>query len=371
MATERETEKTRVGTGEIQRRRTVGGLIRDEGGSMAVVIAMILAMLTSFASMAIDIGYAMATKAGLETVAKAAALAGARELGRTYEAQTFNQQPAYQVTATDRSTVVAAVQDIAQKNPVFGQIISIPDSDIQIGEWDSGNRTFTATNTTPNAVRIVARRDATSNGPITMFLAHVMGISSLSLSVVDIAALGPVGRVPPGELDLPIAISKAWFTNHSCGGQIKFYPTGDIEGCAGWHSFNEHPPSANTLQTILEGLQSGTFQSPETIVGVTQFEFIGGTVASKFPHMESLYNAMKDANGEWKTFVPVYDDDDCSNPNGPATIVGFTTAIVTQVTSTPDKAIQAILQCDLFETGRPGGPDYGTSASAPTIVQAS
>jgi len=345
---------------------------RDEDGSTAVALAVMLAMLMSFASMAIDIGYAMATKAGLDTVAKAGALAGARELGRVYEGQTFGQQAAYQVTTSDRAAIVAAARDIAQKNPVLGHAIGLGDSDIQVGEWDMSRRTFTATDDRPNAVRVAARRDTTHNGPVTTFLANVLGISSLSVSAVDIAALGPVGSVPPGELDLPIAVSKAWFTDgHRCGNAIKFYPTGTLEGCAAWHSFQETPSSANTLQQILTGLQDGTYQSPETIVGVTQYEFIGGTVASKFSSMQSLYNAKKDASGQWKTFVTVYDDTDCSNPSGPATIVGFTTAIVTQITSTPDKSIQAVLQCNLIETGRPGGPDYGTGASAPTIVQAS
>lgn len=345
---------------------------------MAVVIGIALVMLLSFASMAVDIGYAMAAKAALQTVAKAAALAGARELGRIYEGQTFAQQSSYQLTNADRSAVVAAVRDIALKNPVLGQSIEVADGDIQIGKWDSQARSFTSTNDRPNAVRIMARKDSTSNGPLTLFLAQVMGISSLNLTVSDIAALGPIGTVPPGEFDLPVAISKKWFTSgHTCGNQIKFYPTGTMEGCAGWHTFKEWPANAKTLKTILNGLKHGTFQSPETIFGQTQFVFIGGTVASAFPDIQALYNAKKDANGQWKTFVPVYDesdedgDDGCSNPHGAITIIGFTTAVVTQVTGAPEKTIQATLQCNVIETGRPGGPDYGTSASVPTIVQSS
>jgi hypothetical protein len=353
---------------------------------MLLVIAVTLAVLMSFASMAIDIGYAMAAKAAMQTVAKAAALAGARELGRIYEGQPFMQQAAYQLTASDRALVVAAVRDIALKNSVMGQALEVADGDIQVGRWDAQGRSFANTTDRPNAVSVTARKDSTSNGPVTLFLSRVMGISSLDLSVRDIAALSAIASVPPGEIDLPVAISKAWFdSGHSCGDQIKFYPTGKLESCAGWHTFTEWPANSSHLRAILRGLRDGTFQSPETIFGQTQFVFIGGTVASAFNDIQALYDAKKDANGEWKTFVPVYDegdggkgdddddDDDgeCSNPHGSLTIIGFTTAVVTAVKKAPDKVIQAKLQCDVIETGRPGGPDYGTKASVPTIVQSS
>lgn len=347
----------------------------NDSGSMPVIIAVTLAVLMSFASMAIDIGYAMAAKAAMQTVAKAAALAGARELGRIYEGRTAAQQSTYQLTASDRLLVAGAVRDIALKNPVMGQALEVADGDIQVGRWDAQARSFASTTDRPNAVSVTARKDGTSNGPVTLFLSQVMGVSSLDLAVRDIAALSSIGSVPPGELDLPVAISKAWFdSGHSCGNQIKFYPTGTLEGCAGWHTFTEWPANAKHLKEILNGLTEGTFQSPETIFGETQFVFTGGTVASAFDDIEALYDAHKDANGEWKTFIPVYGDDDdddggCSNPHGSITIIGFTTAVVTSVNKAPDKIIEARIQCDVIETGRPGGPDYGTMASVPTIVQ--
>ncbi len=343
-------------------------LYRDQDGSVAVMIGVSLAVLVSFASIAVDIGYAMAAKAGLQTVAKASALAGARELGVLYEGKTYAQQTSYVLSTSDRAQVTAAVREMAQKNPVLGQAMTVPDSDIQVGKWDFVNRTFTVTNDQPNAVKITTRRDASSSGPITLFLAKTMGISVMNLSVYDIAAMGPIASVPPGEIDLPIAIAKSWFTSgHSCGHTIKFYPTGTAEGCAGWHTFQDHT-SSSQLSTILNGLKNGTYQSPETTFGTTQYNFMGGVAASKFSDVQALYDAKKNANGEWKTFITVYDSNDCSNPSGPITIVGFTTAVVTQVTTSPTKSITATLQCNVTETGRPGGPDYGTNSSVPTIV---
>jgi Flp pilus assembly protein TadG len=226
--------------------------LADDSGSMPVVIAIAFAGLVSFASMAIDIGYAMATKTAMQTVAKAAALAGARELGRVYEGQTAVQQSTYQLTTSDRTRVTTAVRDVAGKNPVMGQALDVADGDIQVGRWDAQARSFAVSSDRPNAVSVTALKDDSSNGPVTFFLAHVMGISSVNLAVSDIAALGAIGSVPPGELDLPVGISKAWFdSGKGCGDQIKFHPTGTLEGCAGWHTFQDSPANASTLMDIL------------------------------------------------------------------------------------------------------------------------
>lgn len=343
--------------------------LSNQQGSVFIVIALTLVLMLSFAALAVDIGYAMAEKAGLRTVAEAAALAGARELGSIYEGLTSAQQASYQLTSANYSAIEAAAQDIASKNPVLGQSIEILAADIQVGQWDFQTRSFTSTSTLPNAVRVTARKDSTSNGSLTFFLAQVMGISSLNLKATNTAALGSVGTVTPGALNNPFAISQAWFQTNSCSDQITFNPTGS--SCAGWHTFEETPSNASTLKTIIDGLTNDTFQSPATIAGRTQYEFIGGDVSGAFNDLQDLYNAKKDANGNWKTFVPVYAGSDCSNPSGLLTIVGFATAIVTQVTGPPDKTIQASIQCNVIETGTSGGPDFGTSASVPALVEGS
>ena len=53
--------------------------------------------------------------------------------------------------------------------------------------------------------------------------------------------LSPVkSTAGPGGLPIPVGISQAWFksaTGDYCNQNIKFHPTGSMEGCAGWHTY--------------------------------------------------------------------------------------------------------------------------------------
>jgi len=95
--------------------------------------------------------------------------------------------------------------------------------------------------------------------------------------------------------------------------------------------------------------------------------------------MKALFDAMKvlndgilDADEDsttWTTSVPVYDWDDCRNPHGAITIVGFATVIITEVQDAPDKIIQAQVICEMKELGRGGGSNYGTKGTIPGLVE--
>ena len=95
------------------------------------------------------------------------------------------------------------------------------------------------------------------------------------------AALGPLGSLAPGEGTIPVGISKRWFDEgRACGDSIKFHPTGTLDGCAGWHTFQDGPANASGLKKTLTGLENGTYKSPEITAGQTELEFVGGTLAS-------------------------------------------------------------------------------------------
>jgi hypothetical protein len=66
--------------------------------------------------------------------------------------------------------------------------------------------------------------------------------------------------------------------------------------------------------------------------------------------------------------IPIYDSDDCGNPSGSITIVGFATATVTEVIEAPAKQIMAKVTCDKILDGRPGGTMVnGTMSPLSTI----
>ena len=353
-------------------------LLADSRGAVAVTAAILLVTLFSITALSLDIGQAVVAKNELQNVADAAALAGARVLGTTYQSLTPDEQRAY--TLTDPSPIHASVLAVASQNKARGVPISINISDISIGTWDSPTKILTVTNVGPDAVRVTARRDSAANGPITTWIAGIMGVSSLSVTARATAALTGTGTVLPGELDATFAISDEWFNDPiSCNQPVQFAPTNDSLGCAGWHTFNQSPANANTLRNILLGLTDGTFEAPALSIMDT-LEFIGGTVASAFPYLNALFDAKKEWVGEsaenpsgwcWNIDVAVYDDVGCANPQGDMTIVGFAAACITNVQIAPEdeKQIDALVTCGEYLDARGGGGSFGTRGSIPGLVE--
>ncbi|MDR4469965.1 MAG: pilus assembly protein TadG-related protein [Nitrospira sp.] len=347
--------------------------LSNEAGAVAAMTAIFLLVLLAMAAAAIDVGHALVARNELQNTADASALAGTRALGVIYEGMSPAQQQAYTLTSGDQATVVAAVQQTAVANLAAGVPITVNAADIAIGTWNPTTRVHTPTVSQPKAVRVLVRRDASANGPISTFLAGVVGLTSVNVSAVATADMTAVGQTAPGQLDVPFGISSYYFTQFGCGDTIKFYPNdGTPQACSAWNTFDQSPSNANTLRTIIDGLRTGTYQSPGTTPGDT-LNFTNGNVASVFPNLINLYNAKKDANGNWDVFVPVYDSPSCAaNDNsGALPIIGYAEARITNVQGSPNHLITATVLCNIFEgntTG--GGPPFGPVLSTiPGLVE--
>jgi len=355
----------------------------DSRGVTAVTAAVSASMLLSLAVLTIDAGQALVAKNELHNVADAAALAGARELGVLYAGGPNGTPPPLPMAQqqnfvlSDPTPITTAVENVATANYARGVSITIDPGDIRIGDWDSVAKTFTQTPATPDAVSVTARRDGSANGPITTFLAGMIGINTVSVTSLATAALTGTGSTLPGQLDVPFGISSQWFTNFGCNQPIRFYPTNSPVGCAGWHTFLDSPPNANTLKNIINGLipTPPTYTTPGTQAGSTELNFIGGNVASDLKFLQNLFDAKKGTDGDgnpntWTVLVPVYQSSDCSNPNSPMMIVGYATTTITQVLAPPaGQLVDAIVQCGLVDGGRGGGASFGTLGSIPGLVQ--
>ena len=392
-------------------RQELAARIKNESGATAILVAIVIVVLISIAALAVDIGYVMTTKNELQNIADGAALAATRQLGAIYAGMPSEQHETYVCDSADIETIKGAALDVALKNKAGGENITFSDGDVIIGDWDGNN--FAEKNAQPDAVRVTARRDGAANGPITTFFAKIFGVNTVDVWADATAALTGQSTTGPGELELPIGISEWRFVNDYCDEPIRFYPTGDMYGCAGWNTFVEDPPNASTLRDILDGLvpDPPAYESPETIAGDTQFEFIGGNVASVFPEMEALFMAKSeptsdllyispqgeplqlvesnypdaqpifDKNGNhkhkrvWETLIVVYESDDCSNPGGAITIVGFATVKMTAVNGSavqPSYAKHTIfgeIVCEKFSDGYGGGGEYGTKGTMPNLVE--
>lgn len=366
-------------------------ILSEQGGAVAIMIAVCAVVLLSFAALVIDIGYALVVKNQLHNAADAGALAGTSCLGiiyaggsrpicGTYPEMASADQQSYELTSSHRAAIVAEVQDAAQKNAAGGISIGINEADIRIGQWDIPTRTLTVTDARPTAVEVNARRDGSANGPITTFLANIMGISSLNVRATSVrdgqpeeptAALTGVGYVPPGELDIPVALSQSRFAGGEgafCGDVIKFSPPTDPDACGGWTLLSEANPNDNAVRNLLGDFLADPASAPELGVGDPIYVKNGVLSNPTFTAMEDLYNARKDATGIWRTFAPIYDSDAC-NPNTTYQVVGFATVLITEVKGPPDKEITGTILCEVFERARGGGGEFGTLGSIPGLVR--
>ena len=342
----------------------------SERGAVAVMVAVALPVLLGFAAMSIDIGQALVARNELQDVADAGALAGARRLGTIYQALTPAQQVNYSLS--NPAPIISDVQNVASQNYGAGRAVTVNAGDIQIGQWNTTNNTLTVTAALPDAVRVTARLDGTTNGPVSTFLANIMGITSVDVRATATAALTGTSTTNPGDLQTPFGISEFRFNDPAyCNAPIKFAPTNDPTSCGGWQTFTANP-NANTLRNQIDGMipTPPTFTSPATQAGATNLEFYGGNVANALNNFYNLYVSKRDATGAWDVLVPVYQSSDCSNPNTAMMVVGFASMKITNVISPPaGQLVQGTIQCNLVEGGRGGGGSFGTKGSIPGLVQ--
>lgn len=73
----------------------------------------------------------------------------------------------------------------------------------------------------------------------------------------------------------------------------------------------------------------------------------------------------------WQTTVPVYDRNDCSNPNQAVPIIGFASVEIHDVGGPSDKTVKGRVLCNIIEggTNRGGGSDFGSKSGIPGLVE--
>jgi Flp pilus assembly protein TadG len=359
----------------------------NEKGATIVLVAILLVVIMGIAALAIDIGNLASTKGELQKLADGASLAAAGELGKHY------------LTGTCDTISLAAISGranyVAEQNVAAAKSITLQSSDVVLGCWveDHVFRAFgegdcnCSSNPLPNAVKVTAHRDSEANTPVDTFFAGILGPDAVGLRADAVAALSG-----PGEalgVPIPVGISKAWFDEANwasedkgfCDQDIKFYPTGDLTGCAGWNVFGSWPSNAAKLAELLECLalpeSDPDYCPPPTLTAGDNLVYTGGTVATAFDAMKNLFDTLKVVDpdypdfpdGVWKVTVPVYDRDDCSNPQNEIRTVGFTTAVITEVLETPEKTINAVVICDEIIPSHGGGGPFGTLSSIPGLVE--
>jgi hypothetical protein len=256
---------------------------KDNRGAVVVLIAFLLFVLLGIAAFAIDFGYRHVVRNELQNAADAAALAAARELGVIYKSQSYTEQQSYVCNPSD---IVPVAKQAALKN-YAGDVtqLILNDADVLIGKWAAW-KTIPATGRTndynqPDAVMATVRREEGANGPISTFFAQIFNVDTMSVAARATAALTGQSTAEPGEIELPIGISRYWFENNICLDEIAFSPSNDPASCAGWHTFEDDPPSDSKMRKLLETfIETGNSGSPKTLANDTAYEFIGGELSN-------------------------------------------------------------------------------------------
>ena len=366
--------------------------LKDQRGVTVVIVALMAVTLLSFTALAIDIGYTLVTRNELQNVADASALAAARQLGQNYVDNGMSD------SSVDPGGLIGVAEAVALKNQAAGKYIVVDGTDgisgdVIIGKWDFTAKTLAPglSGPLPNAVRVIARRDANANGPITTFFARIFGKDTISVTTKATAALS---SVPIGKPSIPIGISEHYF-EEGCvqDKKITFYPTCTKDpcedSCGGWHTYTDSPSDAEKLKNkdgIIDQLIGTTYPIPETIAGETRYNFIGGTLASVVPKFKELFDTMKGKNDgildldtpeedpggvTWKTMVAVYDSAECKNPSGLTKIVGFAVVTIKKVTTSPDNEVSGHIDCNVItpESRGGGGTSFGALSPIPSLVE--
>jgi Flp pilus assembly protein TadG len=341
-------------------------ILKSQVGATAVMIAVMASVLIGFVALAIDIGYLMVTKNELQNVADGSALAAGRQLGVIYGGMSYEEQQSY---VCDPAPIISVAREVGLKNMAASKWITINDADIEIGTWSAGS--FSTTLNRPNAVRVTARRDSGANGSVPTFFATALGVDLMDASAKSVAALTGKSTTDPGELELPVGISRAWFDSHPgvpCGDHIKFYPSTDPDACAGWTTYTSGANTAN-LRKILDG----DLTSSASIAGETDFEFTGGVSAASFSNLILLFQRKGydvydiDAGGN-----PCSDPEPCwirNSAGEPVNLADDPTAVYYDAQGTPGvtptKLIDSATGLQLEYPVNDADPDYPPPAQRP------
>lgn len=145
-------------------------LLHEETGSITIWSLFNLILLCTFAGLAIDVNNAVQSRTQLQGAADAAGHAALYY--RLRNPEDFAIQKAQEVAAQNMPT------------SIFGNIIAT--TDVEFGDWDSVDRTFTVDSGNRTAVRVTARRVASRANAVRTFLLRFMGMSELDINAVSV-----------------------------------------------------------------------------------------------------------------------------------------------------------------------------------------
>ncbi len=136
-------------------------------GNACIAGVVTLIALMGMTSLVVDYGRYLATKAELQAAADAAAM--------------------YAVRGLHDNTAVAKAQAAASENRADTSSVALLASDVRVGQWNKQTKVFVAGATPYNAVEVTAHRISSRNNAVPLVFGHLIGKSSVDLSVHSVA----------------------------------------------------------------------------------------------------------------------------------------------------------------------------------------
>lgn len=173
-------------------------------GVVAPLMAILAVPMLGMVAFSIDYGYLTIVQSELQRTADAAVLSAAIDLVPNPDG-TQNVQKA-------RDRVVEYVQANLANSAAGDSSFTVLDADIETGRYDRATINDTSQPVVlfdtgfHDAVRVTLRRDASANGPISLFFARVLGINEQPLVVTSTAVLRRAAGLQEGVYILPFAI---------------------------------------------------------------------------------------------------------------------------------------------------------------------
>jgi Flp pilus assembly protein TadG len=162
-----------------------------ERGMVLVYVAILSLVLIGLVGLALDGALVASTAQQLQHGADAAALNAVRYVELDTDPFPVTRAAALSVALANQAAKVTIKLDSNAANTATGDVV--------VGYWDAYFRTFTPTTTTPNAVRVHAKRtDDNPDGKLSLLFGPVFGKNSSDVGVTATAVLAP----PPPTLVL-------------------------------------------------------------------------------------------------------------------------------------------------------------------------
>jgi len=263
-------------------------------GVAAIYSVVALGALMAMMSLAMDGAHIRLVKTELQTTADAAAM---------YAATGLKNQ------LNGKSGAIGNAKAVAAQNLSDGKALSVSDSDVELGIWDTEERTFTSTANInlANAVRVTVRRNTANGNAKQMFFGSVMGKATYDVSASAIAM-----TINEAGVDFTVkATSNPWLSG---------MPDGSVANPKNPAKKPDYSPQANP--TLLSGipLNEGTMLTFDGVNGGAnnmpssqKFDADGNTRSianNKHSPQKGSENGIADVRAPFNSLIGIFMDDD-------------------------------------------------------------